>query len=92
MSATKGSPSHTEQVLAAAGRRLRVHQPAFYVAAGLHRVARNAGYIPVTDTVPSVPQALRDLAEFVSWSLDQPGSATHVERLAAAIGSRPTSC
>lgn len=89
MSATKGSPSHTEQVLAAAGQRLRAQQPAFDVAAGLHRLARDAGYIPVTDTVPSVSQALRDLEEFVSWSLDQPGAATHVERLAAAIAEPP---
>ena len=86
MSCTKGSPSHTEQVLAAAGRRLRAQQPAFDVVAGLHRLARDAGYIPVTDTVPSVSRALRDLEEFVSWSLDQPGAATHVERLAAALG------
>jgi hypothetical protein len=89
MSTTKGSPSHTEQVLAAAGQRLRARQPAFDVVAGLHRLARDAGYIPVTDTVPSVSQALRDLEEFVSWSLDQPGAATHVERLAVAIAEPP---
>ncbi|MFF4756872.1 hypothetical protein ACWD5R_44730 [Streptomyces sp. NPDC002514] len=85
MSAAK-QPSHAEQVLAAAGRRLRAQQPAFDVVAGLHRLARDAGYIPVTDAVPSVSRALRDLEEFVGWSLDQPGAATHVERLAAAIG------
>jgi hypothetical protein len=89
MSATKGSPSHAEQVLAAAGRRLRAQQPAFDVIAGLHRLARDAGYIPVTDTVPSVSRALRDLEEFVSWSLDQSGAAIHVERLAVAIGEPP---
>ncbi|MFF6996256.1 hypothetical protein ACFY93_15095 [Streptomyces sp. NPDC008313] len=89
MTATKGSPSHTEQVLAAAGRRLRARQPAFDVVAGLHRLGRDAGYIPVADAMPSVFQALRDLGEFVSWSLDQPGAAGHVERLAVAIGEPP---
>ncbi|MGW0285595.1 hypothetical protein ACWDXT_21120 [Streptomyces sp. NPDC003236] len=85
MSAAK-EPSHTEQVLAAAGRRLRAQQPVFDVGVGLHRLARDAGYIPVKDTVPSVSVALRDLEQFVGWSLDQPGAATHVERLAAALG------
>ncbi|MFF4756609.1 hypothetical protein ACWD5R_45490 [Streptomyces sp. NPDC002514] len=85
MSAAK-QPSHTEQVLAAAGRRLSAQQPAFDVVAGLHRLARDAGYIPVTDPVPSVSRARRDLEEFVTWSLDQPGAATHVERIAAALG------
>ncbi|MEU2357905.1 hypothetical protein ABZ599_33850 [Streptomyces misionensis] len=85
MSAAKDL-SHTEQVLTLAGRRLRAQQPAFDVVTGLHRLARDAGYIPVTDAVPSVSRALHDLEEFVSWSLDQPGAAAHVERLAAAIG------
>ncbi|MFI1408505.1 hypothetical protein ACH4Y0_00985 [Streptomyces sp. NPDC020707] len=86
MSAQKGSVSHAEQVLAAAGRRLRARQPGFDVAAGLLRLARDAGYSPVPDTVPSVSRALRHLEEFVSWSLDQPGATTHVERYAATLG------
>ncbi|MGW9498109.1 hypothetical protein ACWG5P_27685 [Streptomyces prasinus] len=86
MNATKGSPSHAEQVLAAAGLRLRAQQPAFDVVTGLHRLAWDAGYVPVPSTVPHVSRALRNLEEFVSWSLDQPGAAIHVERLAATLG------
>ncbi|MYW62895.1 hypothetical protein GTY65_02190 [Streptomyces sp. SID8379] len=86
MSATKRSPSHAEQALTAAGRRLRERRPAFDVAAGLHRLARDAGYTSVPDTRPSVSRALHSLQEFVGWSVDQPGAVTHVEQLAATLG------
>ncbi|MFF8868011.1 hypothetical protein ACF08B_38920 [Streptomyces sp. NPDC015139] len=79
-------PAHAEQVLAAAGYRLRGRQSRFDVAAGLHRLALDAGYLPAAVSAPSVSRALHDLAVFIAWSLDQPGAATHVEQLAAVIG------
>lgn len=83
-------PVSAEQVLLTAGRRLRARQPAFDVAAGLHRLARDAGYLPEPDTTLSVSRALHDLSVFVSWSLDQPGAAIHVKRLATALGETDT--
>ncbi|MFF4442401.1 hypothetical protein [Streptomyces sp. NPDC001621] len=79
-------PAHAERVLTAAGCRLRSRQSRFDVAAGLHRLALAAGYLPDSVSVPSVSRALHDLSVFVAWSLDQPGAATHVEQLATVIG------
>lgn len=94
VSAPPGPPSYIEieQVLAAAGHRLRTGQPTFDVATGLRRLARDTGCLPVPDSVSCVSRALRDLEEFVNWSLGQPGAAIHVERLATTLGDSGAPC
>ncbi|KOV74337.1 hypothetical protein ADL00_02420 [Streptomyces sp. AS58] len=79
-------PDHAEQILTAAGCRLRARESTFDVATGLHRLARDAGYLPEPAVLPWASRALHDLEVFVTWSLDQPGAATHVEQLASVIG------
>ncbi|MFF7329064.1 hypothetical protein ACIQU5_03530 [Streptomyces sp. NPDC090306] len=76
----------TEQLLSAAGVRLREAAAPADVGAGLRRLAEDAGYVPRPASRPDVSRARHRLRVIVRWCLDQPDASVHVERLAQAIG------
>ncbi|MCX4792083.1 hypothetical protein OG369_40295 [Streptomyces sp. NBC_01221] len=75
-----------EQYLAEAGPSAHEPRRAFDVAAGLHRLARDAGYVRPALQVPQSSRAHRRLTVVSRWCLTQPGAVTHIERLAAELG------
>ncbi|MFD4632153.1 hypothetical protein ACFVYR_23185 [Streptomyces sp. NPDC058284] len=75
-----------ETLLAQVGTELRTRRRPFDVAAGLRRLAEDAGYIPQTREMPPVARARRQLTAVVRGTLDQTGAAIHIERLAQEIG------
>lgn len=77
-----------ETLLTRAGTELRTRRRPFDVAAGLRRLAEDAGYVPPSTTrdVPPVSRARHQLSVVVRWALNQADAAVHVERLAQEIG------
>ncbi|MEU6996202.1 hypothetical protein ABZ953_36830 [Streptomyces sp. NPDC046465] len=75
-----------ETLLAQVGTELRTRRRPFDVAAGLRRLAEDAGYVRHTKEMPPVAQARRQLTAVVRGTLDQSGAAVHIERLAQEIG------
>ncbi|MFI9248244.1 hypothetical protein ACIGXF_38105 [Streptomyces sp. NPDC053086] len=97
--------SSVEERLRAAGKALQEARRPFDVGAGLHRLAREAGYTatarpaprqrtrpgPAADRdVPPGPRAGHQLAVIARWVLKQPQAADHVQRLAQEIGDEDT--
>ncbi|HET9382870.1 MAG TPA: hypothetical protein VFP69_18880 [Streptomyces sp.] len=93
-----------EERLRAVGGRLREERRPFDVSAGLYRLARDAGYTPLSPSaprthaprrpadgnVPPGPRAAQQLAVIARWVINAPQAAGHVRRLAEEIGDEDT--
>ncbi|WP_069816424.1 hypothetical protein [Streptomyces sp. TP-A0874] len=75
-----------EQLLADAGAAVREARRPFDVAAGLRRLAEDAGYVGPGSSVRRSSRARRRLSAVARWSLTQPSALDHVERLTSEIG------
>ncbi len=77
-----------EQLLADAGRDAHEPRRDFDVAAGLRRLARDAGYTaaPPDPFVPPLARAHHQLIVVSRWCLTNSGAAVHIERLATELG------
>lgn len=77
-----------EQLLADAGQAAHEPRRAFDVAAGLRRLARDAGYTaaPPDPFVPPLARAHHQLVVVSRWCLTHSGAAVHIERLATELG------
>ncbi|MEU1668582.1 hypothetical protein ABZ547_34375, partial [Streptomyces sparsogenes] len=72
-----------DQLLADAAPPVSEHR--FDVAAGLRRLAREAGYILPGPEVQRAPQAGQMLSAVARWWLTRPRAAAHVDRLVAEL-------
>ncbi|MGW0779082.1 hypothetical protein ACWD01_37100 [Streptomyces sp. NPDC002835] len=75
-----------EQRLAEEDVSARETRRPFDVAAGLRRLAEEAGYVPPAAAEPSSSRARHHLEVVARWVLTQAGAAAHVEELTAVIG------
>ncbi|MER5853355.1 hypothetical protein ABT126_42190 [Streptomyces sp. NPDC002012] len=82
-----------EQLLADAGQAAHEPRRAFDVAAGLRRLARDAGYTaaPPDPFIPPLAHAHHQLVVVSRWCLTHSGAAVHIERLAAELGEDASS-
>ncbi|GAA2922635.1 MULTISPECIES: hypothetical protein [Streptomycetaceae] len=76
--------------LAEADISVREERRPFDVAAGLRRLAREAGYIGPAPAEPRSLRARHRLGLIAHWTVTQAGAATHVEELTAVIGDNGT--
>lgn len=93
-----------EERLRAVGRSIETERRPFDVSAGLHRLARDAGYTPVSPSAPRAPaprrtrdanvlpgpRAAQQLAVIARWVINAPQAAGQVRRLAEEIGEEDT--
>ncbi|MFD3505394.1 hypothetical protein ACFWWR_46165, partial [Streptomyces sp. NPDC058678] len=77
------------QRLAEADLSVREARRPFDVAAGLRRLAEEAGYVQPTSE-PSSSRARHQLDLIARWTVTEAGAADHVEELAALIGDDGT--
>ncbi|MER5988878.1 hypothetical protein [Streptomyces sp. NPDC001787] len=75
-----------EQRLAEADISDREPRRHFDVAAGLRRLAQDAGYVQAPADEPCGSRARRRLGAVTRWVVTQAGAAAHVEELTAVIG------
>ncbi|TLQ43056.1 hypothetical protein [Streptomyces marianii] len=78
------------QRLAEADISAREPRRPFDVAAGLRRLAREAGYLEPTATEPRSSHARHRLALIAHWTVTEAGAAEHVEELTELIGDDGT--